>query len=55
MSESLQIALTVAGITGLVNAAVTWGVISTQLAWLRRDVDLAHSRIDAMAKSGARR
>ncbi len=35
MSEAVTIAL----ITGAVNGAVTWGVITTRLAWLRRDVD----------------
>lgn len=23
----------------IANAAVTWGIVKTQLAWLRRDVD----------------
>lgn len=35
MSEAVQIAL----LTALVNGAVTWGVMTTKLAWLRRDVD----------------
>lgn len=34
--------------TAAINGAVTWGVVKTQLAWLRRDVDLAHARIDKM-------
>lgn len=42
MTEPWQIALLTAGI----NAAVTWGIISTKLEWLRRDVDLAHERLD---------
>lgn len=36
MSEAVQIAL----LTAVVNGAVTWGVMTTKLAWLRRDVDL---------------
>ena len=32
--------------TALVNGLVTWGVVKTELRWLRRDVDLAHLRID---------
>lgn len=35
MSEAVMIALFTAG----VNAAVTWGVITTKLAWIRRDLD----------------
>lgn len=35
MSEALAIAL----VTALVNGAVTWGVVSTKLAWMRRDLD----------------
>lgn len=37
MSEAVQIVL----VTALVNGAVTWGVVTTKLAWLRRDVDRA--------------
>lgn len=35
MSEAVQ----VAAITLVVNAAVTWGIVKVQIAWLRRDVD----------------
>lgn len=41
MSETIQIAL----ITAAINAAVTWGIISTKLAWLRRDVDKLDERV----------
>ena len=44
MSESLQIII----ISALVNAGVTWGVISTKLAWLRRDVDQLTARLDRL-------
>jgi hypothetical protein len=37
----MQVAL----ITAMINAAVTWGVISTKLAWLRRDIDTLNARI----------
>ncbi len=43
MSEALQIALA----TALINGAVTWGIISTKLAWLRRDVDKLDARATA--------
>lgn len=43
MSETVQIAL----ITALINGAVTWGIISTKLAWLRRDVDKLDVRATA--------
>lgn len=35
MSEAVQLVL----ITTLINSAVTWGIVKTQLQWLRRDVD----------------
>lgn len=35
MSDFLMI-----GLTAVVNMAVTWGVVKTQLQWLRRDVDI---------------
>jgi hypothetical protein len=35
MSEAVQIAL----LSAVLNAAVTWGIITTKLAWLRSDVD----------------
>lgn len=41
MSENLLLI----SLTALLNGAVTWGIVKTQLAWLRRDVDLAHDRI----------
>jgi hypothetical protein len=31
--------LIVAVVGAILNGAVTWGVMSTKLAWLRRDVD----------------
>lgn len=43
MSETMQIAL----ITALINGAVTWGIVSTKLAWLRRDMDKVEVRITA--------
>ena len=46
MSEALQIAV----MTALVNAAVTWGVISQKLAWLRRDVDQLGDRISRLER-----
>lgn len=43
MSEAMQIAL----VTAAINGAVTWGIISTKLAWLRRDVDKLDTRASA--------
>lgn len=43
MSETLQVAL----ITALINGAVTWGVVSTKLAWLRRDIEHLEQRLSA--------
>lgn len=42
MSEAVQIAL----VTAVINGAVTWGVISTKLAWLRSDVDKLIQRVE---------
>jgi hypothetical protein len=36
-------------LSAIINAATTWGVVSTKLAWLRRDVDDAHRRIDSLS------
>ncbi len=44
MGEAALIALA----TAAVNGAVTWGVVSTKLEWLRRDVDAAHARLDQL-------
>lgn len=46
MSESLQIII----VSALVNAGVTWGVISVKLAWLRRDVDNLMAHVYGAAK-----
>lgn len=43
MSETLQIVLA----SALMNGAVTWGVMTTKLAWLRRDVDELKDRLKA--------
>lgn len=43
-------AILVAAITGVVSAAVNWGIVKVQLAWLRRDVDKAHERIDELKR-----
>lgn len=40
--------LLIVAITAAVNGAVTWGVVSVKLDWLRRDVDLAHWRLDQL-------
>jgi hypothetical protein len=45
MNVTPELLITLLGIA--VNAAVTWGVLSTKLDFLRRDVDHAHKRIDS--------
>lgn len=53
MSETVQIAI----VTAIINGAVTWGIISTKLAWLRRDVDnLEHrmNQLDRRTEAGHR-
>jgi hypothetical protein len=42
MMETLAIAL----VTALVNGFVTWGILKTELRYLRRDVDHALRRLD---------
>jgi hypothetical protein len=42
MSEAMQIAM----LTALLNGAVTWGVVSTKLAWLRQDIDDLKKRLE---------
>jgi len=32
----------------LLNAAVVWGVVRTEMKYMRRDIDFAHRRIDAL-------
>lgn len=43
MSEAFQIAL----MTAVANGLVTWGVVATKLAWLRRDVEKLDQRATA--------
>jgi hypothetical protein len=51
MSDAIALAL----LTAIVNGAVTWGVVSTKLAWLRRDVDQLQTRLRELeASNGAR-
>lgn len=33
-------------LTAVVNGAVTWGVVRTELKYHRRDIDRAHERLD---------
>lgn len=44
MSEGVKIAI----VTAILNGAVTWGVVSTKLEWLRRDVDRHDVRIELL-------
>lgn len=36
------------GLSAVVQIAVTWGVVKTQLDWLRRDVDMLMERQERM-------
>ncbi|WP_341903997.1 hypothetical protein [Polaromonas sp. YR568] len=44
MSDGVKIAL----LTAVLNGAVTWGVVSTKLEWLRRDVDRIDVRLEVV-------
>ena len=46
-ANELLFSAVMASLSALFNAAVIWGVLKTQLAQLRRDVDMAHRRLDA--------
>jgi hypothetical protein len=43
-----------AAVTGLCVGLILWGGIRTELRWLRRDVDLAHERINDLEDAPAR-
>jgi hypothetical protein len=45
LSAGQQMILTVA-----INAAVVWGVMKTEMRFLRRDTDKAHDRIDDIVR-----
>ena len=46
MSEAVFIAL----VTAAFNGAVTWGVVSTKLAWMRADLDRHEARLMALER-----
>ena len=46
MSEALLIALLGAAFNG----AVTWGVVATKLAWMRRDIEQQDKRTERLEK-----
>jgi hypothetical protein len=46
MSDTLVIAL----LGALFNGCVTWGVVSTKLAWMRADLNRHEARLDALEK-----
>lgn len=39
-------------VSAVLNGAVVWGVVRTELKYLRRDVDHAHKRIDRHTEGG---
>ena len=41
MSDAIWLAL----LSAVFNGAVTWGIVSTKLAWMRRDIDSQGERI----------
>ena len=49
MSEQLVILL----VSAAINGAVTWGVVTTKLAWLRRDLDDHHLRLQWLERREA--
>lgn len=44
MSDSVYTAIVTAVLTGAVN----WGILSTKLAWMRRDIDELKGRMDQL-------
>ncbi len=44
MSDTVQFAILMAALNG----AVTWGVVSTKLAWLRSDIDAISRRVEEL-------
>lgn len=39
-------------ITGIFSAGAVWGVLKTEMRFMRRDVDRAHRRLDAINAPG---
>ena len=50
MSDAVLIAV----VSAVLNGAVTWGVVSTKLAWMRRDLDDHHERLRYLEREYAR-
>ncbi|HEU4770098.1 MAG TPA: hypothetical protein VFS77_22210 [Pyrinomonadaceae bacterium] len=46
--EQIGLVVGTAVVSAAINGAVLWGIVKTQLEWLRRDVDLAHGRISTL-------
>ncbi len=46
MSDVVLVAI----VSGVVSAAVNWGIVRVQLAWLRRDVDDLRKRMSAIER-----
>jgi hypothetical protein len=53
LDVNTQMLIVIAG--GVINGAITWGVISVKLQWLRRDLDELQYRIDALEGRPPRR
>lgn len=49
MIDFLQSAL-IGGIAGVFSAGTVWGMLRTELKYLRRDVDHAHKRLDRLTE-----
>lgn len=47
MNDALLIGL----VSAAINGAVTWGVISTKMAWMRRDLDDHHARLQWLERA----
>lgn len=50
MSEAMVIVI----VSAVINGAVVWGVVRTELKYHRRDIDHAHKRIDAIERRAGR-
>lgn len=44
MSDAIKVAL----VASLANGLVTWGIVSTKLDWMRRDIDKQDIRIERL-------
>ena len=54
MNDTATVAMLTAMLSAVVQAAVTWGVISTKLAWIRKDIEDLRDRVDHLDENRQR-